>query len=93
MSQGLVDTMIGHTLSRQSAHFVDLITILWGNISKKLERKRKNLARLVFHLTKIRIVQHGNALDADLKIILSQNLPSHLNTVRKDASLKNLRKR
>ena len=31
--------------------------------------------------------------DMDLKIILSQNVPSHLKTVRKDASLTNLRKK
>ena len=34
-----------------------------------------------------------NALDADLKILLSQNVPSQLKTSRKDASLKNLWKK
>ena len=91
--QGLVDTARRQTLPRQSAHIVDLITILWKNVSKGSERKRRKLARLVLHLNKILIVQLGNALDADLKIILSQNVPSHLKTVRKDASLKNLRKK
>ena len=80
------------TLPRQSAHIVDFLTILWKNVSKGSERKRRKLARLVLHLTKIRIVQHGNALDADLKIILSQNVPSHLKKVRKDAILTNLSK-
>ena len=41
MSKGLVDTMRGHTLSRQSAHFVDLINILRKNVSKGSDRKRK----------------------------------------------------
>ena len=39
------------------------------NVTKRSERKRKKLARLVLHQTKIRIVQLGNALDADLKIV------------------------
>ena len=39
------------TLSRQSAHFVDLIIILQKNVSQVSNRKRKKLARLVFHLT------------------------------------------
>ena len=68
-SQGLVDTMIRKTLPRQSAYIVNLITILWKNVSKRSERKKRKLVLLVLHLTKIRIVQHGNALDADLKII------------------------
>ena len=89
VSQGLVDTMRRQTLPRQCAHIVDLITILWKNVSNRSERKRRKLARLVLHLTKIRIVQLGNPLDTDLKIIWSQNVPSHLKTVRKDASLKN----
>ena len=42
---------------------------LWGNVSKRSERKKRKLVLLVLHLTKIRIVQLGNALDADLKII------------------------
>ena len=79
-------------MPRQSAHIVDLITILWKNASKRLEKKKRKLVLLVLHLKKTQIVQLGNALDADLKIILSQNVPSHIKTVRKDASLKNLRK-
>ena len=39
------------------------------NSSKISERKKKKLVLLVLHLTNIRIVQLGNALDADLKII------------------------
>ena len=54
--------------------------------SKGSERKTKKLAQLVFHITEIRIVRLGNVIDADLKIILSQNIPSHIKTVRKDAS-------
>ena len=57
-------------------------------------RKEKDKARSAgTSSNKIQIVQLGNALDADMKIILSQNVPSHLKTVRKDASLKNLRKK
>ena len=80
-------------MSIQSAHIVDLITILWKNVSKISERKKRNLVLLVLHLKKIRIVQLGNNLDADMNIILSQNVPRHLKTVRKDASLKNIRKK
>ena len=68
MYQGIVDTMRGQNLSRQGAHIVDLLTILWKNVSKGLDRKRKNLARLVFHLTEIRIVWLGNVIDTDLNI-------------------------
>ena len=66
---GIVDTMRRENLSRQSAHIVDLITILWKNVSKRPERKNRKLVLLVLHLTKIRIIQLGNALDADMKII------------------------
>ena len=38
------------------------------NVSKGLERKRRKLARLMFHLTEIRNIRLGNALDVDLKI-------------------------
>ena len=60
---------------------------------KKTEIKRRKLAMLVLRLTKIWIVQLGNALDVDPKTILLQNVPNHLKTVRKDASLTKLRKR
>ena len=57
-------------------------------------RKEKEKARSAGTLSKKKlIVQLGNDLDADLKIILSQSVPSHLKTVRKDASLTNLRKK
>ena len=56
------------------------------NVSKISEKKKRKLVLLVLRLTKIQIVQLGNDLDADLNIILSQNVPSHLKTVRKDAS-------
>ena len=69
VSQGLVYTMRGNTLSRQSAHFVDLITIMSKNVSKVSDRKRRKLARLVFHLTGIRNVRLVNIMDVDLKII------------------------
>ena len=66
---------------------------MWKNVLKISEKKNRKLVLLVLRLTKIQIVQLGNALDADLKIILSQNVPSHLKTVIKDASLANLRKK
>ena len=59
----------------------------------KKDKKKRKLVLLVLRQTKIQIVQLGNALDADPKIILSQNVPNHLNTVRKDASLNVLRKK
>ena len=63
------------------------------NVSKRSEKKKRKLVLLVLRQTKIQIVQLGNALYADLKIILSQNVPSHLNIVRNDASLTYLRKK
>ena len=42
---------------------------------QKYQKKRRKLALLVLCQTKIRIVQLWNALDADLKIILSQKGP------------------
>ena len=75
-------------MPRQSAHIVDFLTILWKNVSKIPEKKKRKLVLLVLRLTKMQMLQLGNALDADLKTILSQNVPSHLKTVRKDASLK-----
>ena len=68
VAQGLVDTIREHTLFRQSAHFVEVIIIVRKNVSKGLERKRRKLARLMFHLTEIRNVRLGNDLDVDLKI-------------------------
>ena len=46
MSQGLVDIIRGHTLSRQSSHFVDLITILREKKFKRI-RQEKEKARAV----------------------------------------------
>ena len=81
------------TLPKQSTDIVDFLTILLGNVLKRSEKKKRKLVLLVLRQAKIQIVQLGNALDADLKIILSQNVPSHLRKVRKDASLTDLRKR
>ena len=82
VAQVIVDTMREHTLFRQSEHFVEVIIILRKNISKGLERKRRNLARLMFHLTGIWNIRLGNALDVDLKITLSQNVPIHQKIMR-----------
>ena len=48
--------------------------------------KRRKLARLMFNLTGIRNVRPGNALDVDLKITQSQNVPSHQNIMRNGES-------
>ena len=93
VNQDLVNTIKKQTLPRQSAHIVESITILWKNVSKRSEKKKRKLVLLVLRQTKIQIVQLGNSFDVDPKIILSQNVPNHLKTVRKDASLTNLRKR
>ena len=92
VSQGLVNTMKGKTLPRQSAHIVDFLTILWKNVFKESEKKKRKLVLLAVCQKKILIVQIGNGIDAGPKIILSQNVPNHLKTVRKDASLTKLRK-
>ena len=86
VSQVIVYIMREHTLSRQSAHFVNLITILRKNVSKGLDRKRRKLARLMFHLTGIRDVRLGNAVDVDLNITLSQNVPSHQKITRNEVT-------
>ena len=51
VAQVLVEIAKEHNLFRQSAHIVDLITILRKNVSKGLDRKRRKLARLMFQLT------------------------------------------
>ena len=93
VSQGLVKTMKKQTLPRKIAHIVNFLTILRKNVLERSEKKKRKLVLLVLSQTKIQIVQIGNALDADLKIILSQNVPNHIKTVRKTASLTKLRKR
>ena len=91
MYQGLVDIMIGHTISRQSAQFVDLITILRKNVSKGSDRRRKKLARLVFHLTEIRNVRLGNAIDVIHTFDLRQTLPKyHITILNEFEALANL---
>ena len=40
------------TLPRQSAHIVDFLTILWGNVLKISEKKNINLVLLVLHQKK-----------------------------------------
>ena len=64
----LVDVVREHTMFSKSAHFVEVIIILQKKNPKGLERKRRKLARLMFHLTVIRNVHLGNALDVDMKI-------------------------
>ena len=40
----------------------------------------------MFHLTEIRNVHLGNALDVDMRITLSQNVPSHQNIMINEKS-------
>ena len=40
-TQGLVNTMKKKTMSRQSAHIVDFLTIQWGNVSKKIRKEKE----------------------------------------------------
>ena len=40
------------TLSRQSAHIVDFLTILWKNVLKRSENKKRKLVLLVLRQTK-----------------------------------------
>ena len=84
-TQGLVDTTRKKPLSIESAHIVDFLTILWKNVSKRSENKNRKLVLLVLCLTKIRIVQLGNALDADPKIILLKNVPIQLKMAKRNA--------
>ena len=82
VAHGLVDIMRERTMFRQSAHFVEIIIIMRKNNSIVLDRKRRKLARLMLHRTVIQNVRLGNALDVDLKITLSQNVPSQQNIMR-----------
>ena len=93
VSQVLVNTMKKENSAKTKCTYCGLSNHFLENVSKRSERKKGKLVLLVLCLTKIQIVQLGSALDADLKIILLQNVPSHLKTVRKDASLTNLRKK
>ena len=55
-------------------------------ISKGLYRKRRKLARLMFHRTGIRNVRLVNALDVDLNITWSQNVPIHQKIIKNGES-------
>ena len=39
----------GQIMFKQSAHFVEVLTTLQNNVSKRQERKRNKLAQLMFH--------------------------------------------
>ena len=79
----------GSSRHNERAHYVQTKCTFCGgnnhyaeNVSKGLVTKRKKLARFMFRLTGIRNVRLGNALDVDLKIALSQNVPSHQKIMR-----------
>ena len=55
------------------------------NVLKRSENKKRKLVLMILRQTKIPIVQLGNALDADPKIILSKNVPNHLKTAKINA--------
>ena len=52
---------------------------------KRIRQEKEKVCAVVFHLTEIRNVRLGNVIDADLKIILLQNVPSHLKTAKRNA--------
>ena len=56
---------LDNSVSGSSAYFVDLITIQRKMFQKDQTKKGEIL---VFHLTEIRNVRLGNAIDVDLKI-------------------------
>ena len=63
------------------------------NVLKISEKKKRKLVLLVLRQTKIQIVHLGNAFRCGSEDHLIANVPNHLKTVRKDASLTKLRKR
>ena len=67
-AQFLVLIVKKHMLFRKFVHFVEVTITLHNNGSKKKERKRRKLARLMIHPIDKLNVRLGNALDADLKI-------------------------
>ena len=74
------------TLFRQSAPFVEVLITLQKNVSKGLDRKRKNLVRLVLQKTDKRNRYLKNILDADMKITYLQNFQSHQKIMRNGKS-------
>ena len=80
--QVLVEIVRDQIMFRKYALFVKVLTILQKNVSKGLDRKKKKLARLMFHLTEIWNVRLRNDLDVDLNITLLQNVLSHQNIMR-----------
>ena len=85
-AQVLVGIVKEHMLFRKNAHFLEVTIILGKNASKGLERKSRNLVRLMFHLTGIQNVRLRNAFDAELKITWSQNVPIHQKIMRNNVS-------
>ena len=69
-------------LSRQSALFVEVPTILQKNVSKGSESKSKNLVQLVIWTTDKQNARLVKALHADLKIIQLRNVQSHQKRMR-----------
>ena len=70
----LDNSVSGSSIHNERAHSVQTKCTFCGlnnhfveKNSKGLDKKRIKLARLLFHLTKIRNVRLGNAIDVDLK--------------------------
>ena len=71
-----IDSSIsGSSIHSEIAHSVQAECTSFGgnnnsakNVSKGLERKRRNLTRLMFHLTEIRNVRIRNALNVNMNI-------------------------
>ena len=70
------------TLFKKNTLFVEVLSTLQKNVSKRSDRKRKNLVRLVIWTTDERDVRHSNVLDVDLKITKLKNIQSHQNRTR-----------
>ena len=92
-AQVLLGIVKEHMLFRQSAHFVEVKITLQKDASKGQERKRKKLARMIFHRIDNWNVRLVNALDVDLKITFLQNFQNHQNIMKNGKSKYVLMKR
>ena len=69
-------------LSRKSALFVEVPTILQKNVWKVSERKSKKLVRMVFRTKNVQKARLVNVLDTYLNIALLLNVWSHPKIIR-----------
>ena len=78
--------MIELTLFRKIAPFVELLITLQKNASKGLDRKSKNLVRLLIRTIDKRNGHLENVLDVDMKITLLQSVKNHQNIMKNGKS-------